>query len=383
MLNELKWRLEQLIAHPSVSSTQAHLDLPNRPVVDLLADWFDNLGFKCERLDVAPGKSNLIATIGSGGDGLVLSGHTDTVPCDEALWTNNPFALTEKDDRWYGLGVIDMKGFFPLVIEALADFDLTAIRRPLVVVATCDEESSMAGARRLAEVGRRLGRATLIGEPTGLQPVRAHKGIMMERLSLQGQSGHSSDPSLGRNALDAMSDCLNALKALRRQWVAQYRHQAFVIPHPTLNFGCIHGGDNPNRICGQCQLDFDVRTIPGMTIDDIRSGIEQVIKPICEKHGVTFNLKGLIEPLPSFEESVDAAILSTVEQLTGATASTVAFGTEAPFFQTLSDEVIVMGAGSIDVAHQPDEYLDLSDIKPAVRYLRQVIHQYCFAEFPL
>lgn len=379
-LPDLRSRFAQLIARPSISSTQPSLDQSNEPVIDILSQWFSELGFHCERMTVAPGKVNLIASIGHGADGLVLSGHTDTVPCDEELWSHNPFELSENNDRWYGLGVIDMKGFFPLILEALEDFDLRKVKQPLVIVATCDEESSMAGAQRLMELGRRLGRATIIGEPTDLKPIRAHKGIMMERLSILGQSGHSSDPSLGRNALDAMSDCLQALTALRQQWIDRYNHPAFTIPHPTLNFGCIHGGDNPNRICGQCALDFDIRTVPGMDAQTVRNEMRAVVSPICSTHQVDFELGPLIDVLPSFEQRSDAHLLKVIESITASEPGSVAFGTEAPYFQKLTNEVIVMGAGSIEVAHQPNEYLNLSDIEPAVHCLKTLIHAYCFAE---
>jgi acetylornithine deacetylase len=379
-LPSLKSRFTQIINAPSISSTQPNLDQSNEMVIDLLSEWFSGQGFRCERQMVSAGKFNLIASIGHGEDGLVLSGHTDTVPCDEALWSQSPFELTEAHDRWYGLGVIDMKGFFPLILEALQKFDLQKIRHPLTIVATCDEESSMAGAQRLMELGKRLGRATVIGEPTGLKPIRAHKGIMMERLSIAGRSGHSSDPSLGHNALDAMSDCINALKQLRQDWISRYCHAAFEIPHPTLNLGCIHGGDNPNRICGHCALDFDVRTMPGMDAQTIRNMVRTTLTPICGRHNVTFSLDPIIHPLQSFEESSDAQILDFIHTMTGANPETVAFATEAPYFKALSKEVVVMGVGSIDVAHQPNEYLNLSDIKPAVHCLESLIHAYCFGE---
>jgi acetylornithine deacetylase len=184
-------------------------------VIDLLASWLAELGFACEIQDIAPGKANLLATYGSGPGGLVLAGHSDTVPFDAALWQSDPLKLTERGDRWVGLGVCDMKGFFPLVIEAVRGLLDQPFRQPLLVLATCDEESSMAGARALADAGRPLGRAAVIGEPTGLKPIRLHKGVMMERIDILGQSGHSSDPSLGHSALEAMQDAMGALRELR------------------------------------------------------------------------------------------------------------------------------------------------------------------------
>ncbi|HEY8330539.1 MAG TPA: M20/M25/M40 family metallo-hydrolase, partial [Pseudomonas sp.] len=155
-LPSLKQQFAELIALPSVSCTQASLDLPNRPLIERLAGWLSDLGFACEIQDIAPGKANLLASYGSGPGGLVLAGHSDTVPFDAALWQSDPLALREADDRWYGLGSCDMKGFFPLIIEAVKPLLERPFRRPLLVLATCDEESSMSGARALAAAGRPL-----------------------------------------------------------------------------------------------------------------------------------------------------------------------------------------------------------------------------------
>ncbi|TXI34200.1 MAG: M20/M25/M40 family metallo-hydrolase, partial [Aquipseudomonas alcaligenes] len=149
-LPSLQDQFAALIATPSVSCTQPHWDQSNRGVIELLAGWLGDLGFACEIQDVAPGKANLLASYGSGPGGLVLAGHSDTVPFDAALWHSDPLRLTAQGDRWVGLGVCDMKGFFPLVIEALRGLLDQPFRQPLLVLATCDEESSMAGARALA-----------------------------------------------------------------------------------------------------------------------------------------------------------------------------------------------------------------------------------------
>lgn len=199
-----KEQFAQLLAAPSVSCTQPGWDQSNRPVIELLAAWLGELGFACETPEVAPGKFNLLASYGSGPGGLVLAGHSDTVPFDAGLWTSDPLKLREADGRWYGLGSCDMKGFFALIIEAVRPLLEQPFRRPLLILATCDEESSMSGARALAEAGQPLGRAAVIGEPTGLRPVRLHKGIMMERIDILGQSGHSSNPAYGHSALEAM-----------------------------------------------------------------------------------------------------------------------------------------------------------------------------------
>lgn len=376
-LPSLKQQFAELIALPSVSCTQPALDLPNRPLIERLAGWLGDLGFACEIQDIAPGKANLLATYGSGPGGLVLAGHSDTVPFDAALWQSDPLRLTERDNRWYGLGVCDMKGFFPLVIEAVRPLLDRPFRQPLLVLATCDEESSMSGARALAAAGRPLGRAAVIGEPTGLRPIRLHKGVMMERIDIVGQSGHSSDPSLGRSALEAMHAAIGELLALRGQWQAEFNNPLFNVPQPTLNLGCIHGGDNPNRICGRCALEFDLRPLPGMDPEQLRAAIRSKLQPLAEQRGVRIDYGPIFPGVPPFEQAADSELVRLAERLTGQAAEAVAFGTEAPYLQQAGCETIVLGPGDIACAHQPDEYLDLARIAPTVELLRQLIGHYC------
>lgn len=376
-LPTLREQFSALIATPSVSCTQPALDQSNRAVIELLATWLDELGFACEIQEVSPGKFNLLATRGSGPGGLVLAGHSDTVPYDESLWRSDPLRLTEQGDRWVGLGVCDMKGFFPLVIEALRPLLDQPFQQPLLILATCDEESSMAGARALAEAGRPLGRAAVIGEPTGLKPIRLHKGVMMERIDILGQSGHSSDPSLGHSALEAMQDVMGELRGLRAQWQAQFNNPQFGVPQPTLNLGCIHGGDNPNRICGQCALEFDLRPLPGMDPERLREAIRGKLQPLALKHQVRIDYGPLFPAVPPFEQAADGELVRLAERLTGHVAQAVAFGTEAPYLQQLGCETLVLGPGDIACAHQPGEYLELARIEPTVALLRQLIQHYC------
>ena len=376
-LPPLKDQFAALLAAPSVSCTQPALDQSNRQVVELLASWLDELGFSSELQEVAPGKFNLLATLGSGPGWLVLAGHSDTVPFDEALWSTNPLGLSERDGRWYGLGSCDMKGFFALVIEAVRELHQQPFKQPLLILATCDEESSMSGARALAAAGRPLGRAAVIGEPTGLRPVRLHKGVMMERINILGQSGHSSNPALGRSALEAMHGSIAALMALRQQWQAEFHNPQFTVPQPTLNFGCIHGGDNPNRICGQCSLEFDLRPLPGMDSQQLRAAIRQKLQPLAELHKVQIDYGPLFPGVPAFEQTADCELVQLAERLTGHRAEAVAFATEAPYLQQLGCQTLVLGPGDIDCAHQPDEYLEMSRLEPTVRLLRNLITHYC------
>ena len=371
--------LTRLISLPSVSSASPTWDQSNEAVVQTLAEWLRPLGFKTEVMPVpgAPGKFNLIATLGSGPGGLVLSGHTDTVPYDDKRWQSDPFTLTERDDRWYGLGTCDMKGFFALAIEAARELVHQPLKQPLIILATADEESSMNGARALAEAGRPKGRYAVIGEPTSLKPIRMHKGIMMERLVFQGQSGHSSNPALGRNALEGMHEAIGELLALRRDWQARFQNPSFEVQVPTLNLGCIHGGDNPNRICGRCELHFDLRPLPGMQMEELRQAILDRMQPLAQQRELQLEFSPLFDGVPPFETAADAELVRVCESLTGHQAEAVAFATEAPWLQRLGLETLVMGPGSIDQAHQPDEYLALSQVTPTVTVLRQLIKRFC------
>lgn len=367
-----------LVALPSVSSANPLIDMGNRAVIELLANEFSALGFSCEILAVGdnPRKANLIATRGPGEGGLVFSGHTDTVPFDEKLWNVNPLQLTQKDSRLYGLGSTDMKGFFAVLHAALQIFKDATFKRPLIILATADEESSMDGARALVRQGRPRGRYALIGEPTGLRPVNRHKGVMMERIRVQGQSGHSSNPALGKNALEAMHEMIGELLRFRTSLQHDHHDPHFVIDVPTLNLGVIHGGDNPNRICGHCELEFDVRLLPGMASDSLRSAILECIAPVAAAREVEFTFEPLFPGVEAFANDSDE-FLQICEKLTGHSGQSVSYGTEAPFLQQLGMDTIVLGPGSIDVAHQPDEYMALSQVQPCIDLLQNLIKYHC------
>ena len=369
--------LKTLVGEPSVSCIEPEIDQSNEAVVSHLATWLDDLGFAVEVLPVPskPGKSNVIARRGGGIDGLVLSGHTDTVPFDEALWQSDPFQVTEREEKFYGLGTCDMKGFFPVALAAAALHADSKLKKPLTIIGTADEESTFAGARYLAARGTPKAAAAVIGEPTGMVPIRAHKGFTSASIAIQGASGHSSNPALGDNALDAMYRVMGALIAYREELGERHSDASFEVRVPTLNLGCLHAGDNPNRICGHAELKIDLRTLPGM---DTGAALEELGGRVREACGATpVTVTTLNEPVQPYATPADGALVQQLEALSGRQARTVAFGTEAPFFQALGMETVVFGAGSIDQAHQPDEYLDATAIKPMEDVLAKLIAHYC------
>ena len=375
----LREMLQRLIGAPSVSSVSPEFDQSNRAVIDLLAEWLDGLSFTVEVLPLArqPHKANLIATLGRGTGGLVLAGHTDTVPYDVGQWRYDPFRLTEADNRLYGLGTSDMKGFFALAIEAARHCRAGELREPLIILATADEESSMDGAKDLVALGRPRARYALIGEPTGLHPVHMHKGIIMEAIHVHGHAGHSSNPQLGASALEGMHKVLGDLLAWRGELQAAHRDPRFAVPAPTLNPGYIHGGDNPNRICAHCELHFDLRVLPGMDLEALRHALDERLAGLLAGSSLRVERRSLIDGTPPLHTPVDSPIVRAAESLTGHPAEAVAFCTEGPYLNALGMDSIILGPGDIAQAHQPDEYVGLERIQPTVRLLRELITRFC------
>lgn len=371
--------LRALIAAPSVSSVNPAWDMGNANVIELLEGWLAGLGFETEVIAIPghPGKSNLIASAGRGDQGLVLSGHTDTVPFDAEKWSSDPLLLSEREGRLHGIGTADMKGFFAVVIEAIRELPLDRLKQPLTILATADEESSMCGAKSLSDLHRRLGRHALIGEPTSLKPIHMHKGISMESVRLTGKAGHSSNPALGVNALDGMYHVLGEVMQWREELQRRYRNPAFAVEVPTLNLGHIHGGDNPNRICGHCELQFDLRPLPGMDIVTLRGELRERLDRLLETSGLQWELVPVFEGIPAMETPRDAAIIRAMESLTGVEAGAVAFGTEGPYLNDLGLQTVICGPGNIDQAHQPDEYLPLEHIQPGINLIQSLVRQFC------
>jgi acetylornithine deacetylase len=371
--------LEGLIHTPSVSSADPQLDQGNRAVIDLLAEWLEDSGFAVEIMPLpgAPAKANLIATLGSGSGGLVLSGHTDTVPYDDGKWQHDPFRLTQDGQRLYGLGTADMKSFLALAIEACRELRAEDLQEPVILLATADEETSMSGAKALVERHMPQARHAVIGEPTGLRPVRMHKGILMEAIHLQGCSGHSSDPALGNSALEAMHRVIGALLAWRDELQRHYRNPLFAIPVPTLNLGHIHGGDNPNRICPECELHIDLRPLPGMDLQELRGELHCRVLETLEGSGITTRFTPLFDGIPAMDTPASARIVQLAERLTGHQPGAVAFGTEAPYLRQLGMDTVILGPGDIDQAHQPDEFIALDQLQPTVKLLRELVNSIC------
>ncbi len=376
---DIEAMLRQLVAVNSISSTETALDQSNAGVIDLLAGWLRSLGAEVNIHEVItnPRKLNLIAKLGSGDGGLVFSGHTDTVPYDGQRWATDPFVLTEQEGRLHGLGSTDMKGFLAVATAVLGQFAGVPLKKPLWLVATCDEESTMSGARWLQEVGLLKADYVVIGEPTDLVPVRAHKGHLAHRLCAHGHSGHSSDPAAGRNAIDGVHAAMSELMAWRQQLQHDHHDDSFAVPHPTLNFGRIAGGDAVNRICPDAELDFDLRPLPDMALPTLYAELHQQIRNAQEHSAATLELKELWPGTPAFSTPATATLVTTAQELTGQPPICVNYGTEAPYFRALGAEVIVLGPGRIDRAHQPNEYVTRDELARCEVLLKEMVQRLC------
>ena len=371
--------LKQLIASPSISSMQPSWNQGNLAVIQLLATWFEQLGFTVEIQPVphTDDKFNMLAKLGSGEGGLLLAGHSDTVPFDEHSWNSDPFNIVEKDNKFFGLGTCDMKGFFAFILQACKGLDAKSLKKPLYILATADEETTMAGARFFAQSQAIKPDVAIIGEPTSLVPVVMHKGHMSHRISVQGKSGHSSQPALGINAIEIMYQVIGALLSLKEKMALNYQNEAFDVPSPSLNMGAINGGDNANRICGHCTLDLDMRSLPGMDDDDLMNLLADALKPLAEKYPNRVTFKELHAGSPSFEQTKPSSFIDIAEEISGHSCCAVNYATEAPFIQQLGCQTIVMGPGSIKQAHQPNEFLDFSEIDKTEKILVNMIQHYC------
>ncbi|MDT0634182.1 acetylornithine deacetylase [Spectribacter hydrogenoxidans] len=373
--------LAALVGTPSISCADPAIDMGNRAAAECLGGWLEDLGFDCRCLPVGPrdDKVNLIATLGDAeaGDGLALAGHLDTVPYDDNGWDSDPFTLTRRDSRYYGLGTTDMKGFLALAADVARDYRATDLTRPLVILASADEECGMDGARALRDAGHRPARHAVIGEPTGLVPIRRHKGILMEAIRVTGHAGHSSNPAFGVNAIDGMRQVLNAVCRFRDELATRAPAPGFPVDHATLNTGVIHGGDSPNRIPARCELQVDLRFPPGFDIAPLRDELRAVAHEALAESDCGIEFEELFTGTPAMETAADAEIVRAAEQLTGRTAAAVDFGTEGSFYNALGMDTVILGPGDIDQAHQPNEFLGMDRIDPMRDILHGLIGRFC------
>ncbi|PPI88022.1 acetylornithine deacetylase [Candidatus Pantoea edessiphila] len=367
----------KLISIPSVSSIDPKFDNSNKLLIDILASWFYDLGLSIEIYPIlnTNNKFNLLAKTGSGLGGLMLAGHTDTVPFDPNSWKYDPFVLTEFNNKLYGLGTVDMKGFFAFIIDVLRNVDIKTLRKPLYILATADEETTMVGAKNFSESIILNPDIAIIGEPTDLKLVYEHRGHISNIIRITGDSGHSSNLYKCVNAIEIMQQVIKNLIKLRNS-IEKNNCNRSINPPYILNFGYIKGGDVSNSVCSYCELHIDIRFLSNITIIEVNKFIHDALEPIKKNWPNRIIIDELHSSVPAYKCSTSNFFVRKIKKLLNTNFESVNYCTEAPFIQKLCP-TLIFGPGSINQAHQPNEFMDTSYIKPTYKNIYQMIHYFC------
>jgi acetylornithine deacetylase len=284
--------------------------------------------------------------------------------------------LTEREGKLYGRGACDTKGFIAAALTAVESTNLQALRRPLALVFTADEEVGCLGAKRLAEARALSARYSIVGEPTSLQPMRAGKGYCLAEVTLRGREGHSAYPSLGASAVFRAARLVSRIEGLGLELQAQ-QVAAFDPPYTTLNVGLINGGSAKNIIAGECRFTLEWRPVPGQTARHVLDLLERAIaeqRAIDEDYECEVRVIRLDDGM---ETAADSSLVRMLEEATGKTAGTIAFGTEAPQMAELGAQAVVLGPGNIRVAHRTDEFVPVEELRACVQILSRAIEHFC------
>jgi acetylornithine deacetylase len=376
--------LERLVAFDTVSA-KSNLDL-----VGWVADYLDGYGIESVLTGNAEGtKANLFATIGPGKHGgIILSGHTDVVPVAGQAWDSDPFRLEARPgdqgpDRLYGRGTADMKGFIALVLALVPQALARPLEIPLHLAFSYDEEVGCLGVpaliRGLPE-GAARPRLAIIGEPTEMRVANAHKGIHFLRTRVTGREAHSSTPERGVNAIAAAAEIIAEIGRLAAECRAEARPESrFDPPYTSFNIGSIAGGAAVNIIARDCAFEWEFRAIPGEDGAALQQRIEHFVMAdllprMRAGHAdatVETETMALVPPLVPDPASPAEAL---ARHLTGINVpTTIAFATEAGLFQSAGIPAVICGPGSIEVAHQPNEFITLDQLAAGAAFLDRLL----------
>ncbi len=364
--------LRSLVAIDSTSSRS------NLPVLDRLEDAARALGFETRRAtwvdENGVDKGNLVCRRGPDtSGGLALVGHTDCVPFDPA-WTE-ALAGAERDGRIFGRGAADTKGFLAAALVAASR--TRAGRHPLALLFTADEEVGCLGAKRLLAEGRVHPRHAIVGEPTSLTPVRAHKGYCAVEVVIEGQEGHSAYPDVGASAIHGLGRLWVEIEQIGEE-LRREADASFSPPHTTWNVGVVRGGKARNIIAGECRFTYEWRPLPGQ---DPRRAL-RLLEEACERLEAASEGKLSVEiaPLRTDAAAVTpeaAEIVRFLEAESGNRSTTVPFGTELPEVIGMGAEACVFGPGDIKVAHRTGEHVAVAELEKAAAILARAIERFC------
>lgn len=298
---------------------------------------------------------------------LALVCHTDTVPFDPA-WKEavNPRI---RNGKLYGRGSCDVKGYLACILAAISKLDITKLSKPLAILLTADEEIGCVGARYIAGKAALSARYAIIGEPTGLRPVRAGKGYALGEIVVRGKEAHSAFPSRGHSAISDAARVILKLEKVAKK-LASRKNAEFDPPFTTLNVGLIQGGTAKNIVPGECRITVEWRPVPG---DDPNRAAD-LIRDALSGVDARFDVKRMD---PAFDPSATDRLASMVESLARHRSTTVAFGTEAAHLRALTSETIVFGPGNMETAHKSGEFVPTAELTQCVGILRSIITSLC------
>ena len=361
--------LNRLVAFPTVSRDS------NLPLIDWVEEYLDGFGARCRRTWNEEGtKANLIAAIGPDAPGgVVLSGHTDVVPVDDQNWHTDPFELTERDGLLYGRGTSDMKGFAAAFLARLASLDTAAMDKPLYLALSYDEEVGCLGIDRMVDDAlAHFARPdfAIIGEPTTMQVVRAHKSINVFRTVVTGKAAHSSQPHRGAGAILAAARIIEHLESIGRTRRAATGESGCEPPWTTVQVGTIQGGTAVNILPAHCEFLWEYRGLPeedpDLIVDAMQRFIERDVLPDLREFAPEASVETTsVARVPPLTPDPEAKAERWVRDLRGVRdggSGEVSFATEAGSFQRAGISSVVCGPGSIDQAHQPNEFIDPAEI---------------------
>jgi acetylornithine deacetylase len=352
--------LAKLVAFPSV------VGAPNGAITAWIADYCRAHGATVEVLPGPEGdRCNLFATVGPRDKaGYILSGHMDVVPAGEAEWSSDPFSLRSEGDRRYGRGTTDMKGFLACALAALPKLVASNLSRPIHLALSYDEEAGCRGVPHLIAALPHLCQkplAAIIGEPSRMQAVRAHKGKAAVRLEVIGRSGHSSQPHLGLNAVHAMAGVITKAVAYGELLAEGPFDHNFEPPYSSLQVGVIAGGQAVNIIPDRCTADIELRAVSGTSPLSLLETVKAELEALQAQDFRTIWHE--LSAYPALSLAEDSPLAGLLAELTGkVTLAAVSYGTEAGLYQQAGIEAIICGPGDINRAHRPDEYIALGEL---------------------
>ncbi|MEQ1887524.1 MAG: acetylornithine deacetylase [Bryobacteraceae bacterium] len=368
----------ELLARLVAFDTTSHKS--NLEIVAFIEDYLLQHGVGSVRVTAPDGlKASLYATIGPGDSGgVALSGHTDVVPVDGQTWTSDPFVLRSEAGRHYARGACDMKGYLACMLAAVPDFTKRNLKTPIHLAFSYDEEVGCLGVRPLiAEFGKTQAkpRLVIVGEPTNMQVVDAHKGPVRWQVEVTGRAAHSSMAHLGVNAITYAARMIGELERMEAELKVTSRNDRFMPPYATLQVTKLEGGTANNIIPIFCRFGFEVRALPGVDVDGIERNIRNFANSSClpemqrvaDEAAITITRANTVPPFAA-EENSEATSLAL--KLTGQNGThTVSYATEAGLFQDAGSASIVCGPGDIAQAHTPDEWIADSEINMCMAFM--------------